>query len=80
MSVEVFGPVETETGEAMRQAALSAMTSRYRELAERSKAEFRFSEIERQHMLAMGSALQQIQAMAPVGPLVPADAKDWFSR
>lgn len=65
-----FAPVETENGEAGRQAALAILRPRYEALDTRSRTEYSFSEIEGQHMRALEQTLAQLDGMAPVAALI----------
>jgi hypothetical protein len=64
-------PVQTESGERARARALAVLEPRYAELDRRSRAEFRFSELERQHMEALALTIATLQGMAPVAGLEP---------
>ena len=63
-------PVETETGERLRQAALRILTARHEWLSERS-TRYDFSPIEGQQLAALRCELDRLAAMAPSGPLRP---------
>lgn len=62
--------VETFSGETARRRALAVLVPRYEALEARSKTEFRFSEIELQHMHALRETISQLEMMSPEGELI----------
>lgn len=64
-----FGPVETTSGEWARRRVLGILEPRHAALDHRSRTEFQFSEIERQHMEALAGTIRTLQVMAPTGAL-----------
>jgi hypothetical protein len=64
-------PVETTSGEYARRLALDVLGKQHAQLEQRSRTEFRFSEIERQHMQALAAQIASLEGMAPRGELRP---------
>jgi hypothetical protein len=71
----ILSPVQSATGEHVRELALNALRRQYERLAADSKARRDFSPIEQTVMLAAGAAIETLQRMAPTGLLVPARAR-----
>lgn len=69
--------IETEAGEALRQEAIRALSSRYSTLVERSKSQWDFSPIEGSELEATGRALDHLTAMVAAPTLLPAHRKGW---
>lgn len=67
----VFGPVETENGEAMRLMALGVLGDRNRALEERRQRQ-RLTSVETRELMDNESAIHTLKRMAPVGELLPA--------
>lgn len=66
-----FEPIETTAGEQARQSALAVLVPRHAALDERSRTEFRFTEIELQHMHALEETIDTLRGMAPRETLLP---------
>lgn len=71
MNAETFPPVETESGEAVRQVGLRVLGERFDAVVGKSKRR-QLTGTERADASSLGLALETLQAMAPVGQLMPA--------
>jgi hypothetical protein len=66
-------PVETTTGEKLRQAAIRIVGARVETLRERGRGQ-RLTTLEQRDLMDGESAIQTLRKMAPVGELLPARA------
>lgn len=73
--MEVFAPVETEGGELVRQTGLRVLGERFHLLVERSRRR-ELTGLERADATSCGRVLETLQAMAPVGALMPARQRE----
>lgn len=71
---ELFPPVETQLAEHVRQVGLEHVSTRWRELVERSKRR-ELTAPERSEAISSQRVIETLQAMAPVAALQPARAK-----